>query len=51
MTDDEHLQQHLELCNRIYLRLKAEGKWPWSGTQDSPESETHDRVRNIPIDL
>jgi hypothetical protein len=51
MTEDEHLQKHLQLCNRIYLRLKAEGKWPWVETQDSPEIQTHDRVQKTTTDL
>jgi hypothetical protein len=51
MTEDEHLQKHLQLCKRIYLRLKAEGKWPWTAAQDSPDIGTHDRVRKTLIDL
>ena len=51
MTEDEHLQKHLQLCKRIYLRLKAEGKWPWRDAQDSPDIRTHDRVRKTPTDL
>jgi hypothetical protein len=48
MTPEEHLQQHLELCKRVYLRLKAEGKWPWP---DSPNSgdvvESEDSNTNL----
>ena len=36
MTEDEHIQRHLEICQRVYERLVAEGKWPWP---DSPKSE------------
>lgn len=36
MEHDEHLQRHLEICQQIYLRMKAEGTWPWA---DSPNSE------------
>ncbi len=36
MTPEDHLQRHLELCKRIYLRLKAEGKWPWSDPTGTP---------------
>lgn len=36
MTHDEHLSEHLELCKRIYLRMLADGTWPWD---DSPNSE------------
>ena len=35
MSKDEHIQRHLELCQRVYERLVAEGKWPWP---DSPGS-------------
>lgn len=36
MTEDEHIQRHLEICQRVYERLVAEGKWLW---EDSPKSE------------
>jgi hypothetical protein len=38
MTSDEHekLTQYLELCRRIYERMREEKSWPWA---DSPESE------------
>ncbi len=36
MKEDEHIQRHLEICQRVYERLVAEGQWPWS---DSPNSE------------
>jgi hypothetical protein len=42
MTPEEHLERHLALCKQIYLRLKAEGKWPWPDSQfleDLIESE------------
>ena len=51
MTEEEHFQQHLELCKRIYLRLKAEGKWPWADPPDSPEIQTRDRVEKTPKKL
>jgi len=35
MTEDEHIQRHLEICQRVYERLVAEGKWLWP---DSPIS-------------
>lgn len=35
MTEDERIQRHLEICQRVYERLVAEGKWPWP---DSPKS-------------
>jgi len=36
MTEDERIQRHLEICQRVYERLLAEGTWPWP---DSTESE------------
>ena len=39
MNKDEHLQQHLELCKRIYLRMLADGSWPWEDEKDSQKSE------------
>jgi hypothetical protein len=35
MNKDDHLEQHLELCKRIYLRMLADGSWPWAGEPDS----------------
>ncbi|WP_299829297.1 hypothetical protein [uncultured Roseobacter sp.] len=35
MTEDEHLERHLDLCKRVYERMKREGTWPWA---DSPKS-------------
>lgn len=48
MTRDERLQKHLDLCDRIYRRLLAEGKWPW---RDSREPQTHDRFQEQTPDL
>jgi len=39
MNKDEHLERHLELCRRVYLRMLADGSWPWKTVGDSPESE------------
>lgn len=36
--DNEHLERHLELCRRVFLRMMAEGTWPWK-EDDSQESE------------
>ena len=36
MIEDERIQRHLEICQRVFERLVAEGKWQWS---DSPKSE------------
>ena len=39
MNKDDHLQQHLELCKRIYLRMLADGSWPWKDQTDSQNPE------------
>ena len=37
MTEDEHIMRHLEICQRIYERLVAEGKWPWPDSLNSED--------------
>lgn len=37
MDDDERLERYLELCKRIYERMRRDGTWPW--TTDSPKSD------------
>ena len=39
MNKDDHLDRHLALCKRMYLRMLAEGSWPWNEAADSPTSE------------
>jgi hypothetical protein len=51
MTHDEHLEQHLELCRRVYLRMLAEDSWPWKEGQDSPKSEDVLESKNNQNDL
>jgi len=44
MTEDERIERHLEICQRVYERLVAEGKWLWSDsqkTEDVIDSEDH----------
>ncbi|WP_164989184.1 hypothetical protein [Roseovarius sp. A46] len=41
MKKDDNLQQHLDLCKRIYLRMLKDGSWPW---RDAPDSQN-------PVDL
>lgn len=36
MDKDAHLLRHLQICQRIFERLQAEGKVPWP---DSPNAE------------
>lgn len=35
MTNDPHIDRHLALCKRMFLRLLADGSWPWP---ELPES-------------
>lgn len=39
MDHDERLEIHLELCKRIYERMKRDGSWPWRTEDDSPNSD------------
>ncbi len=48
MTEDERIQRHLEICQRVFERLVAEGKWPWP---DSPKSEDVIESENPETDL
>lgn len=38
MDKREHLERHLELCKRVYERMKREGSWPWSDADDSSDA-------------
>lgn len=48
MTEDDHIQRHLELCQRIFERLLAEGTWPWPESQN-PEDLVESK--DTPTDL
>ena len=40
MDDKDRLKIHLELCQRVFERMRREGSWPWNAPEsDSPESE------------
>jgi hypothetical protein len=39
MTHDDHLNEHLELCKRVYERMRRDNTWPWTDATDSTESE------------
>lgn len=39
MDHDKHLQRHLDLCRRIYLRMVAEGTWPPTHQPESPDAK------------
>lgn len=48
---DPHLERHLALCKRVYLRMLTEGTWPWRLEPDSPDPvdvvESGDNPENI----
>ena len=48
MTEDGRIQRHLEICQRVYERLVAEGKWQWP---DSPKSEDVIESENLETDV
>ena len=35
MDNDERLERYLELCRRIYERMRRDGTWPWADSQES----------------
>lgn len=39
MKEHEHLQRHIDLCRRMYLRMLADGTWPWGEGTESPNPE------------
>lgn len=47
MTHDEFLKAHLELCKRIYLRMRAEGSWPWRDSQNPDDLVDSDSNQNL----
>lgn len=51
MTHDDHLQQHLELCKRIYLRMLKDGTWPWKDQPDSQNSQDLLESKDSPNDV
>ncbi len=48
MTEDERIERHLEICQRVYERLVAEGKWLWP---DSPNSEDMLESEDLKTDI
>ena len=48
MESDENLEHYLRLCMDIYLRLKAEGNWPWPDSQKSDDLiESGDNTKDL----
>lgn len=39
MEKEEYLRRHLELCKKVYERMKRDGSWPWKDGADSQDSE------------
>ena len=35
--NDEQFERYLELCRRIYVRMRRENSWPWPDSQDSED--------------
>lgn len=35
MDNQERLERYLELCKRIYERMRRDGTWPWANSQKS----------------
>ena len=38
MTPEDHVQKHLELCKRMYLRMLQDDTFPWDALQDDAEA-------------
>ena len=51
MEHDKHLQRHLDLCRRIYLRMLAEGTWPPTEAPESPKSDDMVESEDPSIDV
>lgn len=47
MTDDQ-LDRYLELCKRLFERMRADGSWPWRDSQ-KPEDvlDSDDNPHNL----
>lgn len=49
-NDRDKLLQYIELCRRIYERMRADNAWPWQGG-DSPDDgdvvESEDNINDI----
>lgn len=35
--ETDPLERYLEVCRRIYERMRRDGSWPWPDSQDSEE--------------
>ena len=48
MNREQHLEQYLRLCQRLYERLEAEGSWPWLDSTD-PDDLVESKSENFDI--
>jgi hypothetical protein len=39
MSHDDHLNEHVELCKRVYERMRRDNSWPWVVIADSTETK------------
>ena len=37
---DKHLEQYLELCQRMYERMERENSWPWADRNNDRSDST-----------
>jgi hypothetical protein len=37
MTNDQHLEEFLAICQAVFERMRRDGSWPWP--EDSTNSE------------
>lgn len=51
MKKDDYLQLYLELCKRIYLRMRKDGTWPWIDRPDSQNPGDLVESRDHPDDV
>ena len=46
--NDDQLDRYLELCRRMYERMRRENAWPWADSQDSQDVvESKDNLENV----
>ena len=51
MDKDYHLHRHLALCRRMYLRMLADGTWPWKEERESPDLQDVVESKDIENDV
>lgn len=48
MDNNDQLRRYLDLCRRIYLRMLADGSWPWADSLKSEDLVESDGNPNDP---